>query len=76
MEGHLDLDAALLCFRHGRLEALQRAGFHEAQGRAQHSTSRRLWETNRDQVGGFVSAKTDESERDQEREKGLADGKG
>lgn len=66
MEGHLGLDAALLCFRHGRLEALQRAGFHEAQGRAQRSTSRRLWETNRDQVGGFVSAKMDERERPRE----------
>lgn len=38
VEGHLGLHAALLGFRHGRLEALQRAGLDEAQGRAQRPT--------------------------------------
>lgn len=49
---HLGLDATLLGLWHGRLEALEGAGLPEAQGRAQRSTSWRLWETKDKREGG------------------------
>lgn len=47
MKGHVVLDVTLLRLRHGRLQALQGAGLHEAQGGAECSSIWRLCETER-----------------------------